>query len=232
MTPKKLHRFFIQTVPSETSWDITDERIAHHIVSVLKLSVGESFIVFTDHGPDVTVTITDKDKRSLSVTVIDTKDTPALPRTIIAAISIPKGTSFELAVQKLTEVGASVIVPIISERTIKQAVRIDRLQKISDEALEQSGGNVRVTIHEPMTLRESLTLFPFMSIVCDAYSTTAADTALPDTVVMYVGPEGGWSEGDEEVFAGYTTSRLALGSKILRTETAAIIGTHTLLWHS
>jgi len=231
MTPKKLHRFYCDSIPDTASWDITDPSLVHQIVSVLKFAFGESFILFTNDGPDIIVTITSKDKRSVSVEKITSTETTVLPRNIIAAVSITKGSSFELAVQKLTEVGVSAIVPIISERTIKQSIRIDRLEKISMEALEQSGGNRKVIIHEPMTLAESLKAFPYMNIICDAYS-TASDILLPNTVVMYVGPEGGWSTNDESVFAQYPVERLKLGEKILRTETAAIIGAHTLLWHS
>ncbi|MBY0328595.1 RsmE family RNA methyltransferase, partial [Patescibacteria group bacterium] len=228
MTPKKLHRFFIDSLPEGTPAVISDVSLVHQIVSVLKFSVGESFIIFTNGGPDITVTISAKDKKSITIEKITTTPIAPLLRSIIACISITKSTSFELAVQKLTEVGVSVIVPIISERTIKQSLRIDRLERISIEALEQSGGNTKVTIHEPMTLSESFKAFPFFTVLCDAYDDTTT-IVLPDTVVMYVGPEGGWSDNDRAVFDTKEIHQLKLGDKILRTETAAIIGAHTLL---
>jgi len=229
MTPKKLHRFYIPTIPEGSPLVLTDETVVHQIVSVLKFSLGESFIIFTHGGPDITVTITSKDKKSVTVEKVTTTPTIPLPRSIIACVCITKGASFELAVQKLTEVGVSVIVPIISERTIKQSLRLDRLEKISLEALEQSGGNTKVVLHEPMTLSESFTAFPYFTVLCDAYDDTTT-IVLPDTVVMYVGPEGGWSDTDRAVFDTKEIHHLKLGDKILRTETAAIIGAHTLLW--
>lgn len=231
MTPKKLHRFFIDSLPEGNPAVITDVSLVHQIVSVLKFSVGESFIIFTNGGPDVTVTIITKDKKSLTVEIGTSTVVPNTPRTIIACVSITKGASFELAVQKLTEVGVSQIVPLLSNRTIKHAIRIDRLERISLEALEQSGGTTKVVLHEPMTIEACLVLFPFFSVVCDAHTTTG-DMSLPETVVMYVGPEGGWDDTDREVFATKEFHQLSLGGKILRTETAAIIGAHTLLWHS
>jgi 16S rRNA (uracil1498-N3)-methyltransferase len=231
MTPKKLHRFLIDTIPADSVWMLTNTHIVHQVGSVLKMAVGESFIVFENEGPDVEVVIEKKDKKSITLRTIGTTELSVPPRTIIAAVSITKGSSFELAVQKLTEIGVSTIVPLLSERTVKQAIRIDRLQKISDEALEQSGGNRKVTIHEPITITECFKLFPFYSVVCDAYTSTTT-TALPDTIVFYVGPEGGWSDGDTAEFGKHSVEHLKLGNTILRTETAAIIGAHTLLWHS
>lgn len=231
MTPKKLHRFLIEKIPPEDSWVLNDETVVHQALSILKFKVGESFILFMDQGPDTTVEIIDRDKRSMTVKKIIETESPAPPRTIVAAVSIAKGVSFELAVQKLTEVGVSAIVPLLSERTIKTAVRLDRLQKISNEALELSGGNKRVTLHEPMTLSECFTLFPYPAFVCDGYGGKTV-TNVPDVAVLYVGPEGGWSASDETVFERNSITRLQLGEKVLRTETAAIIGAYTLLWHS
>lgn len=231
MTPKKLHRFLIEKIPSSDTLVIADERIVHQALSILKFSVGESFIVFVDGGPDVTVEIIDRDKRSMTVKKMREEKRSPLPRTVIAAVSITKGASFELVVQKLTEVGVSAIVPLLSERTVKTGVRLDRLQKISDEALELSGGNTRVTLHTPMTLQECFAAFPHSAFVCDGYDGGDV-TTISKTVVLYVGPEGGWSASDEMVFEQNNITRLTLGKTVLRTETAAIIGAYTLLWHS
>lgn len=231
MTPKKLHRFLLPNIQDGVTITITDEHLVHQVVSVLKMSIDESFIIFKHGGPDITVRIIEKTKRSLTVSKLSETTTPAVPRTIIAAVSIIKGSGFELIVQKLTEIGVTAIVPLLTERTVKQALRIDRLQKISNEALEQSGGNIVVTIHEPLTLAECLVQFPYQSILCDAHTGTTL-TALDDKTVLYIGPEGGWSDSENELFAQHGVQTLSLGTKILRTETAAIIASHTLLWNS
>ncbi len=231
MTPKKLHRFLIETIPPDGTWELFDEHVVHQALSILKFKVGETFIVFSDGGPDTTVEVVKCAKRSMTLTTLSKTPVPPLPRTLIAAVSIAKGASFELAIQKLTEIGVSSIVPVLSERTVKTSVRLDRLQKISDEALELSGGNKRVTLHEPMTLAACFSAFPYSAFVCDGYAEESSVT-VPETVVLYVGPEGGWSLSDEMVFTARGVRRLKLGEKILRTETAAIIGAYTLLWHS
>lgn len=230
MTPKKLHRFLIDTIPNETTWRITDEHIVHQLFSVLKISIGEPFILFISGGNDIVVEIKQRDKNSLVVEKKEERENVALPRTIIAAVSITKGASFELIVQKLTEIGVHTIIPLLSNRTVKQAVRMDRLQKISNEALEQSSGNIKVILEEPISLSDCLEKYKdYYKILCDAHTGKEVGT-IPNEVVLFIGPEGGWDEKDASEFSTHNIETLSLGSKILRTETAAIVATHKILW--
>ncbi len=230
MSTKKIHRFLVETLPDTEAFTISDTAIVHQIVNVLHISVGEQCIFFTSGSDDNVCEIVATTKNSIEVHVINT--IPAIPtpnnRTIIAAIGIPKGDTFELMVQKLTEIGVHTIVPIISSRTVKQSVRLERLQVISDEALEQCGGSTRVTIHEPMTLQSCLDTFKQRSIVFHAEATILGSAKPQETLVYYIGPEGGWSDEDESLFASHKTEEWSLGPRVLRTETAAIIAAYML----
>lgn len=227
MARKKLHRFLIESIPSSDTWEVADARVAHQIGHVLKMKQGEECIVFTNGGDDIVVTIADVSKSSLSLQKKETVARIQPSRTLIAAIGIPKGDTFELIVQKLTELGVSTIVPLITSRTIKQSVRLDRLQTISDEALEQCGGNTRVTISEPLTLAQSLKQFPYPSIAFEP--ATHSSISPSDTMIMYIGPEGGWSDEDISILNEHNVLWQSIGARILRTETATIIGAYTLL---
>jgi len=225
---KKLHRFFIPHIPETASLELTDPKLVHHVRTVLRYENGESFIIFAAGGNDIVVTITGISKKSISVSVIRT--IPARPhpaRDVIAAISIIKRDLFELVVQKLTELGVTAVVPVRSDRTIKQSVRIDRLEMIAIEAMEQSGGNVPVRIYEPMILQDCLAAFPYPSVVCDPRTTGIFEGE--QKVVMYIGPEGGWSPADLDTFEHHGTYTMTLGTTILRTETAAIVGAYELM---
>jgi 16S rRNA (uracil1498-N3)-methyltransferase len=224
---KKIHRFLVQSIPTEDTFSISDERVVHQAQAVLRLEPKEEIIVFTHEGDDVVCTIASIDKKSITLHKNRTVPVSNTNRKLIAAVSIIKGDRFELVVQKLTEIGVSVIVPIKSTRTVKQSVRLDRLQTISDEALEQCGGTRRVAISEPLELKECTLKFPFPSVVFAQDGTEMQP--LTETTVMYVGPEGGWSEDDERVFKEIQAHRASLGNRILRTETAAIIGAYTIL---
>lgn len=213
-------------IPPGEVFDITDERIVHQVGRVLKMEPGEVLAVFNDGSGDTIGRIESIDKNSISLEKLNETEPVVSNRTVIAAIAIPKGDTFELIVQKLTELGVSTIVPLITSRTIKQSVRLDRLQTISDEAVEQSGGSTRVTITEPMSIQECRTQFPFASIAFEPGGAKEIDSP-SDTVIMYVGPEGGWNEDDIEILKDVIW--VGLGDRILRTETAAIVGVFSIL---
>ncbi len=224
---KKMHRFLLEEIPASSEFAITNQRTVHQIADVLQLKIGESCIVFVDNGPDIITEIKEIDRNEIVVEKISTQEKNSPHKKILAAVSIPKGQTFELIVQKLTELGVSEIIPLRSHRTVKQSVRLERLQTISDEALEQSDGNIRVHIHEPMELTDCLKQFPFTSVAFER----GAPSNIPNepTLVMYVGPEGGWSETDKAILETHHTIWCGLGDTTLRTETAAIVGAYELL---
>lgn len=233
MSHKKVHRFLVETMPPVAIGAIlliSDTKKVHQIYRVLRLEPGETIAVFCDGGPNIIgeiVTI-GKSALELRITAIQTVAHP--PRRLIAAVSIIKGDSFEIVTEKLTELGVDTIVPLISGRTVKQHVRIDRLQAISDEALEQCGGTRRVSITEAMDLERCLATYPFQKVVLNPLAHQETLESYSDTIVCFVGPEGGWNEIDEQLLIAAQSEHIRITNRVLRTETAAIVGAYTLLW--
>lgn len=227
---KKIHRFLVERAPKENFITITDSNICHIIYTVLKLNQGEECIIFSDGSEDYLCTIEQISKQSIDLQVQKTIPKKTIPKKVTACISITKRDTFEIVVQKLTELGICSIVPIISDRTIKQSLKIDRLQKISDEALEQSGGSHRVRISEPTTLSQALTIHK--SKIQYYFDSTGKDNQTPNLAecVFYIGPEGGWSDKEQGLFAAQQVPSLRLGTTTLRAETAAIVATDRLIW--
>lgn len=226
---KKLHRFYLSDLPTADTFEITDSALVHQLATVLRYAIGEQFIVFGNGSDDIVVQIDELSKKVVVVHVVDRISAIHPPRHIIAAVSIIKRDLFELVVEKLTELGVREIVPVLSSRTIKQSTRLDRLELISREAIEQSGQNTLVTIHNPMTLSDALNAFPFPSVVFDPRESESQIEAA-QKMVLYIGPEGGWSDIDLEVFKQHKHIYYKkLGDTILRTETAAIVGAYTIL---
>lgn len=226
---KKLHRFLLQERPNGNKVVVTDVGAVHLINNVLKLAIGERCILFSSGSGDYVCRITELTKKSISLDIESINEKLVISKHITACISITKRDNFELVVQKLTEIGVQKIVPIISDRTIKQSLRLDRLQKISDEALEQCGGSTVVQICEPISLKESLEANKDAS---QCYFDIEGESNVePKNIasVFYIGPEGGWSDADKILFKSHSTKAYKLGSTILRTETAAIVAAYTLL---
>ncbi len=227
---KKIHRFLVTQPPFGPSIIIEDTDLVHLIKNVLKLNVGEKCIVFSDGGSDYLSTIEVIEKKSITLNIESIIPKKNIPKKITACISITKRDNFELVVQKLTEIGIKTIVPIISEHTIKQSIRIDRLQKISDEALEQSGGSSRVNISEPETLLISLEKRKDLSQYYFDMGGGKLSSVSEKELVFYIGPEGGWSEEDNTLFKEHGVKTCSLGETVLRAETAAIIASYKLIW--
>lgn len=227
---KKQHRFFVTTIPATNTFKSSDVEVVHMIRTVLRLVPGETCHLFTDDSDDLVVKIVSIEKNGVTFEKISVKPKIVIPLKTIAAISITKRDTFELAVQKLTELGVSMIIPIISDRTIKQSLRIDRLQKISDEAVEQSGHSQKVTISNPKYLFEAIGAHKNIQ---GFYFDTDTEEKLhksQSSVIFYIGPEGGWSDKEKDLFKINNVSPVTLGDTVLRSETAAIVAAYTLIW--
>lgn len=227
---KKIHRFLLKDEITSLSRTSEDKDLVHIIRNVLKIEPGEKCIFFSDRSDDYLSNITEVKKDIVSFEVISTISKKKILKNITACISITKRDNFELVVQKLTELGVKTILPIISDRTIKQSLKTDRLQKISDEALEQSGGSSVVYIEEPISLKEALEKTKELKSIYFDMESPKFEKQSENNLAFYIGPEGGWSENDLELFKEYKIDSYSLGETVLRAETASIICAYKLLW--
>jgi len=236
------HRFY---VPPECFSDgeinfTTEQR--NQIKNVLRLKPGSHVTVFDGSGRAF-ATIIDSAEHG-TVQEISTPNVESkLHLTLVQ--SLPKGDKIELSLQKCTEIGVSEFIIAETSRTIpkidakKLPGRLHRWRSIVTEAAEQSG-RVRVPkVSGILPFKEALKLtsdrtLRIMPWECEPdrlFSTMLRKMEAAETMVIFIGPEGGFS--DEEAAAaqesGATT--VSLGPRILRTETAAIVAS-TLALHS
>ncbi len=145
-----------------------------------------------------------------------------------------KRENFELVVQKATECGVAEIVPIVTARTVKLGLKIDRLQKIAREAAEQSGRGIVPEIFDPMSLKESIVHAKQnnANILFEPSGSHFLGTLVPfrldaTKVAMnrglFIGPEGGWTDDEVDQMRGAGYHVVSLGPRVLRAETAAIV---------
>jgi 16S rRNA (uracil1498-N3)-methyltransferase len=223
----KVHRFYH---PQELTkqFTTTDESLIKQLVGVLRIQSGEHIRLFNEYTEKEYEVIIASKKL---VTGDFVQDHPLLlPRKqITLAVAITKKDTFELIAQKATELGISTLVPIISERTIKKDISTERIQKIIVEATEQSGRNTVTELAPVTTLASFLEQYP-QTIIFDTLG--GEPSKLPkDTSVCLIGPEGGWSDKERTLFKEKHIASHSLGNTVLRTETAAIIASYTLLWN-
>ncbi len=231
----KIHRFIGDFDLSQHRLDASEPGLVHQIRDVLRLGPGEEVVLGNGKGGAVLVRIAELGASGVvfeSIRPVDEGSEPKKYITLFAAVI--KKDNFELVVQKATETGASEIVPVISERTVKLGLSLERLRKIAKEAAEQSGRLSIPEILESRSLEGALTLAREndLNIFFDERGgskdslTLRGKLAKSDRVGIFVGPEGGWTEKELALVKALKYPVISLGKLTLRAETAAIIATY------
>ncbi len=155
----------------------------------------------------------------------------ALPVSMLLAVW--KFDRMEWAIEKLTELGVERIAPVIARRTEKHlaqaaAARVERWRRIAREAAQQSRRTDVPVIDEPRPLKAALAN-PWGGaklLLAESERVLLLREALEsaEEVTLAVGPEGGWAPEEERLFAESGWLAVSLGPRILRAETAAIVG--------
>jgi 16S rRNA (uracil1498-N3)-methyltransferase len=204
---------------------------AQPLSRVLRAKVGQEF----------DITAGDKVRRGRITAIKDDHvefelgdEVPApVPLQVTLALAIFKFDRMEWAIEKCTELGVARIIPVIARRTETHLAtaavkRTDRWRKIALQATEQSRRIFPPEISLPLKIKDVLSLRASLRILL---SEAEADVTLRDVlhdhpsrndVVLAVGPEGGWTVEESELFQQAGWLPAALGGTILRAETAAI----------
>jgi 16S rRNA (uracil1498-N3)-methyltransferase len=230
----RLNRVYVNAPLSAGSVIELPAPAAQHLAKVLRARIGDEIVLFAGDGHEFAAAV--ESIRGARVTASVGEAHPIdreSPLAVTLIQCIARGDRMDVIVQKATELGVSRIVPVISRRSV---VRLDAAQAASKAehwrgiavaACEQCGRNRLPVIEAPR---------PLMHHLGDAAAGGArlilepgaagSDPAVQigATVEMAVGPEGGFDAEEFEAFriSGFTP--IALGPRVLRTETAAIAG--------
>jgi 16S rRNA (uracil1498-N3)-methyltransferase len=195
---------------------------ARYLTRVMRLRVGDPLLIFDGEGSEYHATLASAGKASATLSVNEKT---------IAGIS--RGDRMDFVVQKATELGIKRVTPVLTEYgvvkldAIRAKKRRDHWQKVAASACEQCGRVRLPLIDMPVTLKGWFGSKPAsvdMQLILrpGAKSSLAGIDEPPTKICLLVGPEGGFSDGeyaDAEV-AGFRP--IALGPRIMRTETAAV----------
>lgn len=234
----RLHRFYVSTLISGKTFDISDRDLIHQWRSVFRYNVGSQVILFDGSGTDYLCMISSI--RSLGATLAVIKETQTIKagdvdrKNVWLCMALVKKDNFELIAQKVTELGVTHIVPVLCERSEKRKVNIERLQKIVIEASEQSGRGDIPVIEKVTNISDLFEsgILPQEKIALDPDGLAFhkyKDSVNLFSIAVFVGPEGGFSPKELEAFKKYNMQTVSLGSQILRAETAAIAVSSLLL---
>jgi len=252
----KIQRFYVkQEIGDKEQISLADPELINQLGKVFRFQAagagraGDQVIIFDGKGLEYKVEIILINKKEVILKIISQSAKASNQKNVSLYLSLIKKGNFELAAEKCTEVGVTEIHPIISERSEKKDLNIDRLNKIVKEASEQSGRVTLPQVFDIVSLEEAVSQVIKAGKVCVTFHTDSTSPAIRMSTFSYlrggeesnvsssslvkegvrgqlclfVGPEGGWTEKEMELFKKNNFQILSLGSNVLRAETAAIV---------
>ena len=207
---------------------------ANHITRVLRLERGDALTVFDGRGGEYAARIEEFRKGAVIVAVGDRSAiVRESPLCLTLAQGVSRGERMDWVVQKATELGVSRIIPVLTERTVvkldaKQAERkLLHWRGIATAACEQSGRDRIPAIDEPLRMTELLGGMDRAAtrvLLSPTAGLRIADLPRPEgSVIVLIGPEGGFAETElDAVLKLSFVTRIGLGPRVLRAETAAL----------
>ena len=217
---------------------------ARHISKSLRMKTGESLTLCTLDGRRHECEITAFSTDSVTVKVLSSticEQEPSVKITLFMALT--KGDKMDDIIQKSVELGVYEIVPVLTARCISRPdekqikKKVQRWQKISDNAASQSRRGIIPQVKDMMTLKEA-------SNVCNSFEKAivfyeCGGEKLRDiidedikTLAMFVGSEGGFEESEIDILKANGVTPTTLGTRILRAQTAPIAGITAVMYQT
>lgn len=219
-------RIFLPISDKDNDLIIKEEK-AHYLINVLRLKKGDEFEAVNGRGKCFLLLIKKAFKNEVICEIIDIFDyNLESPISITLAQGILKGNKMDLVIQKATELGVKEIIPIITERSqIKETRKLNRWQKIAEEASKQSGRSIVPIIHNSIKFFELIDNYKTGLIFYEKNGISLKDAITKldvNNLLITIGPEGGFTNEEINYAKQNNFILVTLGKRILRAETAAI----------
>jgi len=222
--------------------DVKNRRVAlcgenaKHLITTLRVRCGDQIVVCDgqciDYYCEIAEISSGKNKQCI-LTIISEHPVlePQLDITLYQAL--PKSNKMEYIIQKCVEMGIYSIVPIYTDNSSIKEIsqsKMTRYRKISEAAAKQSMRGFIPHISEPLALEQAITASAQKALVFAPYENERQvslkdlllknDLARISSAAFFIGSEGGFSDREIDMLTRANISRISLGARILRTETA------------
>jgi 16S rRNA (uracil1498-N3)-methyltransferase len=230
-----MFRFFLKfPIEDPQNIIITDKEAFKKLTKVLRMQVGDVFVIFDNTGEEYEVRIQAIKGKQIACSLVSRLDVDReLGLEIKLYQSLLKKDKLEWLCQKVTEIGVKRIIPVISENCVVKELNLNkssRYKKIIEEATIQSGGKIPPGFESALRFEDAIKkLNPRdLNLICHEQE---KDNALIDilegqsarTINLFIGPEGGFSQFELDLARQHSLVTVSLGKRILRAETAAIV---------
>jgi 16S rRNA (uracil1498-N3)-methyltransferase len=234
----KLHRFYVEgmhnkwgPIELEQKVWIHDEHLLNQLLRVLRYRVGDKLVLFNNETERLYEIHAIEQPHSVGLVLVTEMERKLPTAHVYLLWSLLKKDKNDWVLQKATELGVRNFVPILADRSEKTGFDVDRAHKIIVEAAEQCGRSDIPEVREPITIDEALTEYSdkIQLIICEQGESASLQPQNSTPVGVLVGPEGGWSDREKELFGASNLTHLAISGFTLRAETAAVVAVSKVL---
>jgi 16S rRNA (uracil1498-N3)-methyltransferase len=230
--PKSLPRLFVPVPLGKGASVALAAGQANYLGNVMRLGPGEHVLVFNGTSGEWIARIAEAGRKRMTLAVEDrTREQEKVPDCWLAFAPVKRAQT-DWLVEKATELGIARLLPVVTQRTIVQRVKLERLRSIAIEAAEQCNRTSVPAIDEPVPL-ESLLKNLSGRTLCfadEAGGEPVAKAFTPGPATILTGPEGGFTDAERvAIRAAPGAVGISLGPRILRAETAALAAVTTFM---
>lgn len=229
-----LDRFYAPSFADAENVELCDDEF-HHLAHVLRKRVGDRIVLFDGVGRSAEGVVELVGKRDARIRVENVRTSqPGAGVQLALATAVPKGDRAKWLVEKLTELDVDIWTPLQTERSVVEpgAARLEKLQQSVIAACKQCGRNRLLAIEPPITWAEwiererpagpILVADPAGEPINAQLERLTQGSTPQQRLCAAIGPEGGFTPGELELAHQAGAVCVALGSTVLRIETAAI----------
>ncbi|MEO8454819.1 MAG: 16S rRNA (uracil(1498)-N(3))-methyltransferase [Sphingomicrobium sp.] len=224
--PKSLPRLFVRQSLAEGGVAELDAAQANYLGNVLRMSAGAQLLLFDGCSGEWLAHVAEAGKKRMTLTIErKTRESETIPDVWLAFAPV-KRSQTDWLVEKATELGVARLLPVVTQRTIAERVKLERLQAITIEAAEQCGRTRLPDLAEPIPLTRLLKERDperRLYFADEGGGEPLAKTLKAAAALILTGPEGGFTDEERALVRTAPNSvAISLGPRILRAETAAL----------
>ncbi len=233
---KQIQHFIVNQNIAGENLVITDKETIHQMQNVLRFRVGEECVILDGKGAKADGTIEEINRKTLSISLKNHEKFVEEKIKIRLFVALPKKpATFEMILQKATEMGVHEITPIISERTQIQEIRkLDRMNLIIKEASEQCERIFLPQLNDEIKFTDFVKNLPDgLTLAGDAWNYDEELRKINfrnQNLNLVIGPEGGLSDSELDTLRKAGAKIFLLGKNVLRMETAVIAALSVVLY--
>lgn len=233
----KLHRFYTgelhdkrgHTELTDHIW-VHDQHLLNQWLKVLRFREGAELALFDGSGIEKLYKVAVIEPLSVKLELVTELDKSLPTRHRYLLWSLLKADKNDLVIQKATEIGITNFAPLIASRTEKTGFDESRALRIAIEAAEQCGRADIPHIREPISVVEAVKEYSskIRLLVAEQGNARLEQSQAGKDIGILVGPEGGWTDDELQLFNDNSLEHIGLGDYTLRAETAAITASHSI----